>query len=312
MKKIQLVIILALLTVMAVKAQNTNREKLDAYRELDINRLSIGMQTAVDQELILLNRIHRFEDVKKTVKTAKEAGFQNISLDLMFGLPGQTIIKWQYSLEQAVKLQPNHISLYSLTIEENTPLFFKYERGELPLIDPDLVADMYAFAIEYLPSEGYTQYEISNWHRGDIENQCRHNLQYWKNLPYLGFGAGAHSYWNNCRFANMRGIAEYINCVARIEETKSKDSCREEFHENTNYQDMQDTMMLGLRLVEQGVSRNEFLKRYGCEPESVFSDEIKRCVSKGLLMLDVENDRYKLTQRGVFLGNLVFLEFVGD
>ena len=232
--------------------------------------------------------------------------------DLMFGLPGQTIINWQYSLEQAIRLQPNHISLYSLTIEENTPLFFKYERGELPLIDPDLVADMYAFAIEYLPSEGYTQYEISNWHRGGIENQCRHNLQYWKNLPYVGIGAGAHSYWKNFRFANVRGIVDYFNCVARMVESKSADACREVSQQNTQYQDMQDTMMLGLRLVEQGVSRKEFLKRYGCEPESVFSDEIKRCVSKGLLKLDVANDRYKLTQRGVFLGNQVFLEFVGD
>ena len=196
-------------------------KKFDAYRQREINRLSIGMQSAVDQELILLNRIHRFEDVKKTVKISKEAGFQNISLDLMFGLPGQTMINWQYSLEQAIKLQPNHISLYSLTIEENTSLFFKYERGDLPLIDPDLVADMYEFAIELLQGEGFTQYEISNWYRGDVDNRCRHNMQYWKNLPYLGIGAGAHSYWRNCRFANVRGITDYINCVARMVESKS-------------------------------------------------------------------------------------------
>jgi oxygen-independent coproporphyrinogen-3 oxidase len=284
--------------------------KIDAYLKHGVNRLSIGMQSAADQELILLNRIHRFEDVKNTVRTARDAGLKNISLDLMFGLPGQTIENWQYSLDRAIELRPNHLSLYSLTIEENTPLFRKNERGELPVIDPDLVADMLALAQEVLQQKGFSQYEISNWHQGRVETQCRHNLQYWKNLPYLGFGAGAHSYWKNCRFANVYGIADYINCVGRMDASKILEICRVENHENTPYQDMQDTMMLGLRLVEEGVSRKEFFQRYGCYPESVFSEEINRCKSKGLLMLDGENDSYKLTQRGVFLGNQVFLEFV--
>jgi len=286
--------------------------KLATYQKLGINRLSIGMQSAVEGELTMLNRIHRFDDVKKTFQSARDVGINNISLDLMYGLPGQSLDHWKFSLKQATDLKPDHLSLYSLTIEENTPLYVRYSAGELPEIDPDLTADMYVYAQEFLHKAGFIQYEISNWNKAGEGFPSRHNLQYWKNLPYIGIGAGAHSYWDSVRYGNVTGIQEYIDCINDAALNGEISACRAEYAKNTEYQDMQDTMMLGLRLVQDGVSRTEFFNRYGSYPESVFGKEIERCIKKGLLLFDKSDDSYKLSSRAVFIGNQVFIEFVGQ
>lgn len=191
-----------------------SHDYLRALRNLGVNRLSLGSQTFDAGELAMLGRIHDADQVGVTVERARAAGFGNLNLDLIYGLPGQPLVSWQHTLARALALAPQHISLYCLTLEEGTPLRHRVLRGQLPEPDPDLAADMYELAAERLAGAGYQQYEISNWSLPGYE--CVHNLVYWRNRPYLGLGAGAHSSSRGQRWWNVRPVPNYIDRMAAL------------------------------------------------------------------------------------------------
>jgi len=309
---------------------------LGAVRSRGINRLSLGVQSARPQELELLGRQHGYPDVTRAVAWARQAGFENLSLDLIFGLPGQTLAQWAGSLALTLGLWPEHFSLYALTIEPGTPLQRWVSRGLLPSPDPDLAADMYELAAEALARAGYVQYEISNWARAAEKEraanaqpaaqndplpptagrespfECRHNLQYWRNLPYLGFGAGAHGFAGGQRTANVLMPEEYIQRLEAESAGRADSFPRTpatlEMIPVTRQAEMGETMMMGLRLVREGVSDAAFRSRFGCSMREVFGQEIGKLENWGLV--EWLEDTLRLTARGRLLGNQVFLEFV--
>jgi oxygen-independent coproporphyrinogen-3 oxidase len=294
------------------------RHQLVELRAMGFNRISLGMQSANPDELKFLERIHDPLEVIGAVKAARQAGFDNINLDLIFGLPGQSLESWQRSVEFALRLQPEHLSLYALTIEHGTPLRRWLERGLIQDVDPDLAADMYDWAEQRLEEAGFTHYEISNWARRSSNGgylACRHNLTYWRNQPYLGFGAGAHGYAAGVRTANVLAIPVYIRrlqagaAVARYPVGPATVS----FERIDRWTEMQETMMVGLRLVDEGVSAGSFEQRFGESLRRAFGAQIDQLITKGLLEWSGPNEELlRLSQRGHLLGNQVFMEFVGD
>jgi oxygen-independent coproporphyrinogen III oxidase len=299
-------------------------DSLRGLRQAGFNRISFGVQSFHADELRQLERIHDPFDVLEAVHWARQAGFENLNLDLIYGLPEQTLVRWQESLRRAVDLAPEHLSLYALTIEHGTPFGRWAARGLLPIPDPDLAADMYEWASETLAGQGYGQYEISNWSKPGF--QCRHNLQYWRNQPYLGFGAGAHGGANGLRISNVLRIKTYIEHLspdhlistlgfplspATVSQTRL-----------IPHVEMQETLMLGFRLTEAGVSAKKFHARFGKNLMDVFGKEIDELIGLGLLeWVPVsgpspankgEGVRVRLTRRGRLLGNQVFMRFVGD
>lgn len=284
---------------------------LQAMRRLGVNRLSLGMQSAHPGELRLLERQHDYPEVVRAVTAARQAGFDNLNLDLIYGLPEQELATWQHSLELALGLHPEHLSLYALTLEHGTPLKRWASRGLIPEPDPDQAAEMYEWADERLAEAGYEQYEISNWSRA--QQPCRHNLQYWRGLPYLGLGAGAHGYAAGVRTANVLAPAAYI---ARLESGAVQDFPRSPASASLTSVDRQaeigETMMMGLRLTQEGVSEADFQARFGQSLEALFTAEIKELQSYGLLQWTGEapRRRLRLTPRGRLLGNQVFMRFL--
>jgi oxygen-independent coproporphyrinogen-3 oxidase len=186
-----------------------SREFLNGIRTLGFNRISFGVQSANPNELHLLERIHDYGDVVNAVKWSRQAGFDNLNIDLIYGLPEQTMADWQRTVSLILGLHPEHLSLYALTLEHGTPFGRWTERGMLPIPDPDLAAEMYEWAGDRLSTDGFEQYEISNWSKPGKE--CRHNLQYWRNQTYLGFGSGAHGFGGGFRYSNVLRIKTYIN-----------------------------------------------------------------------------------------------------
>ncbi len=284
---------------------------LRGYRAVGINRISFGVQSFQDAELRFLERIHSSGEALDAFRLARSAGFENINLDLIFGLPGQAMDSWSGSLEQAIGMQPEHLSLYSLTIEEGTPLHRLLDAGKVIPLDDDLCADMYQLAEEKLASAGYTHYEVSNWaaeREGKVQI-CIHNLQYWLNKPYLGIGAGAHSCAAGYRYSNIADIAGYIQAMAGKPVKQFPFSNALESKQAIDMRtEMNETMMLGLRLLEQGVSGDEFLERFGVKIEDVFAKQVSLLTGQGLL--EWSGGSLRLTQRGHLLGNRVFQEFV--
>jgi oxygen-independent coproporphyrinogen-3 oxidase len=278
----------------------------------------------------MLEREHSFFDVIEAVGRARSAGFDNLNLDLIYGLPEQQLETWQGTVERAVALGPEHLSLYALTLEHGTPFGRWAARGVLPVPDPDLAADMYTWAGEFLAGKGYGQYEISNWarsHEGGwltadrqfpaVNDQpkyaCRHNLQYWRSLPYLGLGAGAHGYVDAMRYSNVLRIKTYIDRLCG--ETPAGSSLQwpltpasVQHRQNSLREDMSEFMITGLRLTREGISAAEFAARFELELEAVFGREIERLAGLGLL--ESSDDRLRLTSRARLLANQVFMEFV--
>jgi oxygen-independent coproporphyrinogen-3 oxidase len=287
---------------------------LEELRKAGYTRISVGMQSSHPDLLRLLEREHTTLNVVDAVKWARKAGFNNLNLDLIYGLPYQTIPQWRDSLEFAINLNPEHLSLYALTIEAGTPLAHWVKRGLVADPDPDLAADMYEYAMDRLPEAGFMQYEISNWARLDKGGNilaCRHNLQYWRNLPYLGFGAGAHGYAAGYRTANVLRIAEYIRRVNAGTWREFPFSPAGVTQNPIDRQtEMQETMMVGLRLVEEGVAAATFRDRFGLSLEAVFGPDIDELVSLGLL--EWSDGSLRLTRRGRLVGNQVFMRFVGE
>jgi oxygen-independent coproporphyrinogen-3 oxidase len=280
----------------------TDPEKLAAMREGGVNRISFGAQTFDHELLRTIGRIHQAEDVVRSIENARAAGFANLSIDLMFGLPNQKLHHLEDSVDRALSLDLPHYSLYSLKIEENTLFYRLYQRGELPLPEEEEENAMYQFLIDRLTEAGYRHYEISNFARPGYES--RHNRTYWRNEPYYGLGAGAHGYARGWRHSNVRGVQAYIDGAQR-------QLPRLETHPVTTREAMEDFMMVGLRMLE-GVKQADFAAQFGSGRQigAIFGETLDRLMEQGLLERIPSEEGYRLTARGVFLGNEVFGAFI--
>jgi oxygen-independent coproporphyrinogen-3 oxidase len=276
-------------------------EQLSGLRTAGINRLSIGSQSFDAALLTTLGRIHTPQEIVQALCNARAAGFTSINLDLMFGLPGQTMRHWQTTLDQALTLHPEHFSLYSLIIEEGTPFHTWTNEGRIIPGDEDLCADMYGYADERLQAAGYENYEISNWALPGY--QSRHNLTYWQNLPYIGMGAGAHSYFGSRRFSNVLDPQEYIYLLKKQQRPEAESETID------RVQAMSETAFLALRTA-QGLHLPTFEERFA-EPFTRFAGERLRIVEQAGL-LEQEQGWLRLSKRGRLLGNQVFLRLLPD
>ncbi len=292
-----------------------SKPALEEYVSMGIRRISLGVQSGKEDELRLLERIHMNREVEQSVRWAREAGIGQLNLDLIYGIPGQTLKSWEESLDFVLSFEPEHLSLYSLTVEKGTKLEKWVQEGKVNIPDGDFAADCYELASELLSARGYVHYEISNWARRNEEGEimsCKHNEQYWKNLPYFGFGAGAHSFVNNLRIANVYHPLEYIQ---RMINTKKEpypfSSAVGDFVVVDVQTEMDDTMMLGLRLLEEGVGVDDFFRRFRISLEDVYQSRIQKLIDFGLVEWFFSTQkRLRLTKRGQLLGNQVFIEFV--
>ena len=272
-------------------------EKLVAYREEGINRLSIGLQSVQDEELKLLGRIHTYDEFLHSYELARKAGFENINIDLISAIPGQTVSSWAETLKTIVELEPEHISAYSLIIEEGTPFFEKYGEGfgQEMLPSEDEEREMYRQTKQILHEAGYERYEISNYAKEGRE--CRHNIDYWERAPYLGFGIGAASLFEETRSANPSNIEEYRTSFEKKFQAE-KLSVEEQIEE---------FMFLGLRMMK-GISKQKFAEAFGKEIEEIYGKQIERL--KKAELLEENDDRIYLTEKGIDISNSVFVEFM--
>ena len=289
---------------------------LDYLRELraiGVNRLSLGVQSFSDAELAQLGRIHTREEALQSILWAKQAGFENLSLDLIFGLPKQSLKAWEYNLQEAIKIHPEHLSLYNLIVEDGTPLAKQIANGEIPAPDDDVAADMYELTMDFLTSAGYEQYEISSWATSP-EFESRHNKAYWQMTPYLGVGAAAAGFAENVRTLNTPSIPEYVQRISTQQSALPypRSAANRESNEVDDFTQMQESMMLGLRLTREGISNAAFRARYGQEISAAFPEEVHRLLAKGLVeWVDFpDGPHVRLTRRGKMLGNQAFMEFV--
>lgn len=273
---------------------------LDILRNAGFNRISFGVQSFDAGLLKTLDRIHGPEEAKRAVQSARAAGFDNVSIDLMFALPRQSLAQWQDTLAQALEMGTEHLSLYALIVEEGTGFYTLQQKGRLLLPSDDLAADMYALAQETAKAHGFGQYETSNFAQPGRE--CRHNLHYWRNEPYHGFGCGAASYLNGTRRMALKSPALYADTITRGEDITL--SCETLTRQET----MAETMMLGLRLTEEGVPCQRFRARFGEDPRLVYAEELETFQQRGLL--EVTDERIRLTPHGVFLSSEVLMAFV--
>lgn len=291
------------------------RDYLQGIRSAGVNRISFGMQSAHPEDLHILDRQHRHEDVINAVAWSKQAGFEHINLDLIFGIPGQNLERWNQTLDQALVENIDHFSLYSLIVEEGTPMHRWVERGLLVQPDDDLAADMYETAMDRLEQAGYLQYEISNWAKlNGVDNRCQHNLQYWRFLPYLGFGAGAHGFVNGVRTENVGPILEYLRKINQARSAVFPTGPAGEALESLSaWELMQEFMMVGFRLTDEGVSKTDFNALFGQNMEKMFTNQIDRLLKNGLIEWHPQDgSRLRLTRRGRLFGNQVFAQFVGN
>lgn len=270
-------------------------EKLKNYITHGINRLSIGLQSTDDGELARIGRIHDYGAFLETYRLAREAGFRNINIDLMAGLPGQSIESYRKTLERVISLSPEHISAYSLILEEGTPLYVNQKSYTFP--DEDEDREMYELTEKVLGEAGFHRYEISNYARAGWE--CRHNKVYWRRGDYVGFGLGASSMVGNVRWKNPDGQADYAACVERTE--------RCEVQSLTLQEQMEEFMFLGLRLTE-GVDLREFRQYFGKSADEVYGKQMKTFTEQGLM--ERAGDRLRLTPRGIDVSNTVFAAFL--
>jgi oxygen-independent coproporphyrinogen-3 oxidase len=282
---------------------------------LGINRLSIGVQSTNQKELRILERLHGYREACHTIKQAREVGFGNISIDLIYGLPDQNIGVWTKTLQDVLGLQPEHLSLYALTVEEGTPLALKVKAGTVPMPDPDLAADMYDMSREILSTEGYEHYEISNWalkKQNGIPKISKHNRHYWLNLPNIGIGAGAHGYIGEYRLENVSNPYLYIHQLKHETQTNFPFTPGTVNHTMIDKdREMGETMMMGLRLLTEGVSLPRFHDRFGLDMREVFSDELDRLLSMGLIHWGGKKDQSLfLSESAYLLANRVFIEFI--
>lgn len=320
-----------------------DRPKFQVLHDLGVNRLSLGVQSFQPAELEFLGRIHSVEDVPAAFDAARAVGFANINLDFMFGLPHQSLDAWQATLDRALALGPEHLSLYSLIVEPNTPLHHWVATGRVDAPDDDLAGEHYEAAMSSLAAAGYVQYEVSNWAKpgqmGDINPDfaCRHNLLYWRNQEYVGIGPGAHSHLIepgpdgtpiSHRWSNRKPVPGYVKRMLAGEPEQARATVVDMDEQVSPRASMGETMMLGLRLVREGVAYGRFTARHrkarhgkarhgtmeldgaetGPDLRTVFADELANLTAWGLVTLD--DQRVRLSERGLMVGNQVFATFL--
>lgn len=276
----------------------TDEAKLAVMKEGGVNRLSFGVQSFDNGLLERIGRIHNTDDVYRSLENARKIGFDNISIDLMFGLPKQTLEIMESTLKEALKLDLKHYSIYSLKVEENTLFHQLFNKNQLPLPDEEEELHMFLLIMRTLQEAGYEQYEISNFAKPGYAS--KHNITYWKNEPYYGLGAGAHGYSNGMRHVNVKGVQPYINA------TESGLPILEQ-HEVSRQEAMEDFMMVGLRMM-CGVQDADFEVQFGCSIRDVFGQTIDRLIAQELLLSDQQN--YRLSDKGLLFGNDVFASFI--
>ena len=274
-------------------------DKLRLMKATGVNRLSIGVQSLDDDCLKTIGRIHTAQEVVESVRMAQEKGFDNISIDLMYGLPGQTMETLKASVEKALTLDVQHISIYGLQLEEGTVFSRQQEMGKLQLPDDEQVEIMYDYITEVLPLNDYTRYEISNYALPGFES--KHNCLYWQDVSYLGFGAGAHSYWQGSRYENPADIEQYIS---RISGGEILGYMEEQVGEKEH---MEEFCFLGLRMTS-GIKKGKFKEVFNKDIHEVFGETIKEMKSKDLL--EETNTSLRLTKLGTKYGNVVFGGFI--
>ena len=280
-----------------VNPGTATKNNLQLYKNCGINRISIGLQSTNNDILNKIGRIHNFNQFLDTYKWTREAGFKNINVDLMIGIPNQTLDDVKTSLEKVVSLKPEHISVYSLIVEDETPMKKLIESGKLKLPDEEDERNQYKYTKNFLELNGYKHYEISNFAKPGFES--KHNLNCWEQKQYIGLGVAAHSYINGVRYSNTISLEEYLN-------KDSKDI--KEIHETQTIDDMKkEYMLLGLRKID-GVQISKFEEKFGENPIYLFKNELKKLIQEGLLIIDLDN--IKLTEKGLDLANIVWEEFV--
>ncbi len=278
-----------------VNPGTANIGKLQAYREMGINRLSIGLQSPEDRELKILGRIHNYGQFLETYQEARTVGFDNINIDLMSAIPDQTYEGWVKNLRTVAELEPEHISAYSLIVEEGTP----FAARKLNLPDEDTEYNMYEATAQILKEYGFEQYEISNYARKGRE--CRHNVGYWTRQDYLGFGLGASSLYGKERFANTADMKKYL------ENSKNPEKIREKEPSLTREDEMAEFMFLGLRMTK-GISKADFQRCFGCTIESVYGEVLEKYESMELLL--EKDGRIFLSREGIHVSNSIMAEFL--
>ncbi|MCZ6679891.1 MAG: radical SAM family heme chaperone HemW [Candidatus Poribacteria bacterium] len=276
-----------------------DRDKLQVMRAAGVNRLSFGVQAMDNATLCQIGRIHKVSEVIRSYELAREAGFGNINLDLIFALPDQTVGQWKHSLQKIVALHPEHISTYNLTLEEGTAFYEWWESGKLRLASDELEAEMYEMAIDMLTDAGYVHYEISNFARPN--HFAEHNLVYWNNEPYIGLGAGACGYVDGLRYTNIRGIPDYINCLRR----RQKPIMSSE--RLAGRAEKAETIILGL-WKRKGVCHESYQRRFGEPIAAEFGAPLEKWI--GFQMLEWRDDDLRLTDQGLMLANEVFMDFL--
>ncbi len=282
---------------------------LRSLRGLGFNRLSIGMQSANPEILRLFDRRHDVSAVANALDAARKAKFENVNLDVIFASPGESLADWAATVHTVLSFEPDHISMYGLELKGGTKLRLQVDAGALPPPDDEAFADMYEFASEALAGAGFQQYEISNWRRQGKE--CRHNLQYWRNLPYLGLGAGAHGFAGGCRYSTITAPQRYVDCLSGQPPTENHFPltpavAKVRLVETAD--DLYDTIMMGMRLTDEGINRSSFAHRFGQDFVAMFPDAVAKLAALG--MLEVLADRVRLSPAGRLLSNSVIREFV--
>lgn len=274
-------------------------EKLKTMKACGVNRLSIGLQAVQNNHLKYIGRIHTYEEFEKNYYQAKNVGFENINIDLMYALPNQSREDWMESLEKVVKLNPTHISAYSLILEESTELFNMYEKNEFKLLDEDTDIEMYEYTINYLKSHGYNQYEISNYAKNGFE--CKHNILYWKCENYIGLGASASGFLNKTRYNNFCELDKYeeiIHSGKKPIEWEEQLCIEDEIEEN---------IFLSLRMNE-GIKFKDFHEKYNFNFKEEYKNEIDKL--EKLKLIEIDDEVMRLSQKGREISNSVFVEFM--
>jgi oxygen-independent coproporphyrinogen-3 oxidase len=279
--------------------ESLSREKLQLFKEMGVNRLSIGLQAWQDNLLRALDRVHNLDQFLTAFNTARELGFNNINVDLMFGLPSQTVEQWKETLQRVTELGVEHISCYSLIIEEGTPFYNMHTKGKLLLPEEEREREMYEYAVNFLRNKGYNQYEISNFSKPNLS--CRHNMIYWNLEDYYGCGSGASSYLNSIRYRNTDSIEKYIYVMEK------KENAFIEEHKNSREDNMEEFMFMGLRKLE-GICEREFFERFNVDIDSIYEDVIKKFTNNELLIR--KGGRLYLSEEGIQLSNQVMCEFI--
>ena len=278
-----------------------NREKLQSYNNAGINRISIGLQTTENKILKQISRIHTYEEFLECYNNARKVEFKNINVDLMLALPNQTLENLQQSLRKVIELNPEHISLYSLILEENTRLEKMVENKEIKLPSEDIERQMYWKTKEILEQNGYKHYEISNFAKKGYES--KHNTNCWKQKEYLGFGVAAHSYYNNQRYCNTNNIEQYCKNIEQNKLNANVTICEIQAEEEKK----KEYMILGLRMID-GINIKEFKNKFVDNPVYIFRNELQKLSKDGLIEIDL--NQIKLTNKGLDFANLVWEEFV--